>query len=50
MGGSSTAVGRVEICLSGKWGTIADANWNLNAVAVVCRQLGYASGLTLDSY
>ena len=44
-GGSSNPTsmsGRVEICLGGKWGTIADAAWNANAATVVCRQLRYA--------
>lgn len=40
-GGSSSSFGRVEICFGGKWGTVADTAWNVDAATVVCRQLGY---------
>ena len=33
--------GRVEICLSGIWGTICHNSWDSREATVVCRQLGY---------
>ena len=34
-------VGRVEIFLSGEWGTVCDDGAYYEAARVVCRQLGY---------
>lgn len=41
VGGGSEYEGRVEICLSGDWGTICDDIWNTVNAEVVCNQLGF---------
>ena len=41
VGGSYQWEGRVEIYLSGTWGTVTDSDWNSDDAAVVCRKLGY---------
>ena len=41
VGGKKDTEGRVEVCLSGAWGTICDDIWNTENANVVCRQLGY---------
>ena len=49
VGGSYPWEGRVEIYLSGTWGTITDSEWANNDAQVVCRQLGYfRPGLTFS--
>ena len=48
-GGQSTNEGRVEICISGEWGSVCDDNWGPNDARVVCMMLGlpYNDGILI---
>uniref|UniRef100_A0A8C5UHA0 SRCR domain-containing protein n=1 Tax=Malurus cyaneus samueli TaxID=2593467 RepID=A0A8C5UHA0_9PASS len=39
-GGGSPCAGRVEVKLQGRWGSVADENWDMEDAEVVCRELG----------
>ena len=41
VGGSYQWEGRVEIYMSGSWGTVTDSQWSSDDALVVCRKLGY---------
>lgn len=41
MDGDSHNEGRVEVCISGRWGTVCDDGWSPFDAIVVCRQLDY---------
>ena len=41
VGGQSAYEGRVEVCLSQRWGTVSSDGWKIENAEVVCRWLGY---------
>ena len=47
--GPNNREGRVEICYNNVWGTVCDDAWSHANGRVVCRQLGFGSGIALNT-
>ena len=45
--GDNNRSGRVELCLNGVWGTVADQQWTTMDAQVVCAQLGFVPNCKL---
>lgn len=42
LSGGQLRVGRVEVCIGGRYGTVCDDFWDYNGASVVCRQRGFS--------
>ena len=42
LSGGELRVGRVEVCVGGRYGTVCDDQWDYEDASVVCRQLGFS--------
>ncbi|XP_053475652.1 neurotrypsin isoform X1 [Ictalurus furcatus] len=48
VGGAGGFEGRLEVHYQGRWGTVCDDGWTSTNTQVVCRQLGYRSGQSVN--
>ena len=46
VGGANMTAGRLEICANRHWGSVCNDEFDANAAAVVCRQLGFQENCT----